>query len=256
MTRKSIKGIFTQSMDAGAAKPVIENSKLRGMDDPMPASKASRGTKAASEGKGLMDARPSKTPVIKKAGATMEPFVADRRKEKTPLTFDDQKAKAQRRSADDSYVVLRMHVQNGEMTVVGSKRVDGPLAEYAELVQSGLTYEATIDNTRLAIGSVADFGERRSYPRPGEHEHHVSVLPSFQFNLKIPAARLAAKDLPKLKVSLFRFKELLPETAALTVKPLSVQFEREARVVAELNGIYMADLKSDVKDTIRRTFAK
>jgi hypothetical protein len=148
-----------------------------------------------------------------------------------------------------------MHVKNGEMTVVGSKKVDGPLVNYDDLVQSGLTYEATLEDARLAIGSVADFGEQRSYPRPGEHEHNITILPSFNFNLKIPSGRIAAKDLPRLKISLYRFKEPLIQPK-LGMAPIAEQFRREARVVAELDGIRMADLRPDVKETIRKTFAK
>ena len=249
MPRKAIKGVFTNSMDV-TGKPIVENSKLPNMDDVIkkPIVKTAKVQK-------LMDDAVT-TKIAAKAGSVMGEFKLDTKKEK-PIDeagLVDQKAKAVRTLAD-SYVVLRMHVQNGEMTVVGSKKVDGPLAAYDDLIESGLTYEATLENTRLAIGSVADFGERRSYPRPGEHEHNITNVPSFDFNLKIASSKIVAKDLPRLKITLFRFKEPLIQPK-LGLAPLAEQFEREARVVAELDGIRLNELSADVKGTIKKTFAK
>jgi hypothetical protein len=250
MPRKAIKGVFTQSMDI-AGKPIVEDTKLPNMDDVIkkPIIKTAKIQK-------LMDDSAT-TRITSAKPSLMTDFVLDTKKEK-PIDaagLPEQKARAVRSAVDDSYVVLRMRVQNGEMTVIGSKKVDGPLANYDDIVQSGLTYEATLENARLAIGSVADFGERRSYPRPGEHEHNITNVPSFDFNLKIPSSRIVAKDLPKLKISLYRFKEPLIQPK-LGMAPLDQQFEREARIVAELNGINVADLSADVKSTIKKAFAK
>lgn len=255
MTRKSVKGVFTQPMNGAASSPVIENSKLPSMDDAISKKEKS---KTVKNSKGLMDDAATKKATGKKStGNFMPPFTPEKRRKRkeAEIIYEDQVAKPTRKLANESYVVLRMRVQNGAMSVIGSKKVDGVLLTNENPVQGGLTYEASIANARLAIGSVADYGESRSYPRPGEHEHHITTLPSFDFNVKLPGENVALKDLPILKVSLYRFKELVPDIK-LTQLSLEKQFDKEVRVVAELNGIQLAGLDKDVREVIKKTFSK
>jgi hypothetical protein len=251
MNRKSIRGIYSKPMDA-TARPVIENVKLPTMG---PATAPTQQA-PATEGKRLMD--DAHRPAADSSKPTMRPFIPGQRPSNgtdSRPTYPDQKAQATRSAADGSYVVLRMRVQDGKMIVIGSKRVEGPLLAEEALLQDGLTYEALLDNKRLSVGSIADYGEQRSYPRPGNHEHHIAVLPSFDFNLRVPSDKLTLQELPKLKISLFRFKEPVSDLK-LSPLPLQAQFDRQIRVVAELNGIQVAKLPSDVQELVRRAFTQ
>jgi len=259
MTRKTTKGIFGKAMDAKATDPIIENNKLPRMEaadskkaEPLPAkSKTVMLMENVKEG----GASPTRKDLA--AGKVMAPFDA-KKKEKMPPPVGDMKPKATRKQAGEFYLVFRMHVQNGEMTVQGCKRVDSELAKHEDIVQGGLTYEATLQESRLNVASVPDFGEQRSFPRPddrGEKGHHITILPSFDFNVRIPGNAITEKDLPKVKVSLYRFKEHVP-SIKLNAAPLARQFEKEVRVVAELDGIKTDKMAQDVKAQIKTAFGK
>ncbi|MFD2932324.1 hypothetical protein [Spirosoma flavum] len=251
MSRKSIKGIYSKPMDAFATQPVIENRKLPTMDNA--SSQNAQWPKLATPNQILMDDARDQ-PTTGRKGNQMAAFKAADEPSTNPV-YADQVPKVTRKPANAGYIVLRMRVQNGVLSVVGSKRVDSQLVNNDSIVQGGLTYEAILENTRLTIGSVPDYGEQRSFPRPGEHEHHITVMPSFDFNLKMPSDKITMQDLPQLKVSLYRFKEHVPDLK-LGVQPLNAQFDKEVRVVAELNGIELSQLKPDVRELVEKAFKK
>jgi hypothetical protein len=256
MTRKSIKGIYAHAMSAKAG-PVEENKNLPAMD----AVDIKKPTQPPlKKGAMLMD-NVKATVVTKKAmdtGKAMRPFAAVKVLKAEQKELPPQISKATRKPAD-AYVVFRMHVQNGVMSVVGSKRVQGSLVQHEDIVQGGLTYEVTLNKGRLSIGAVADFGEQRSFARQGgeagEHVHHITILPSFDFNVKIPGNKIALKDLPKLQISLYKFKEQVPDLK-LSLVPLHTQFEKEVREVATLKGIKIASLGKDVKELVKKAIGK
>ena len=258
MTRKSTKGIFGKAMDAKAIDPVIENNKLPRMGavdskaEPLPKqAKNVLMMGAAKEG----DAKATKKDI--NAGKAMRAFDPKEKGEMSP-PVGDMKPKATRKAAGESYLVFRMHVQNGEMTVKACKRVEGPLLREEGIVQGGLTYEATLRENRLSIASVPDFGEQRSFPHPDDKAragHHISIMPSFDFNVRIPGDAVVEKDLPKVKVLLYRFKEHVPDLK-LNASPLHMQFEKETRVVAELDGITADKMDKEVKAQVKAAFGK
>jgi hypothetical protein len=256
MTRKSIKGIYAHAMSAKAG-PVEENKNLPAMD----AVDIKKPTQPLLKKGALLMNNAKAIVVTKKAmdtGKAMRPFATAKvlKAEQKELPLQVSKAK---RKSTDAYVVFRMHVQNGVMSVVGSKRVEGSLVQQEDIVQAGLAYEVTLNNGRLSIGSVADFGEQRSFARPGgeagEHVHHVTILPSFNFSVKIPGNKIALKDLPKLQISLYKFKEQIPDLK-LSSTPLHTQFEKEVREVATLKGIKIASLNKDVKELVKKAIVK
>ncbi|MDF2189033.1 hypothetical protein [Paraflavitalea sp. CAU 1676] len=259
MTRKSTKGIFGKAMDAQATDPVIENSKLPRMEavDSKQAAPLPKQAKnalimgAAKEG----DAKATKKDI--QAGKAMGAFDPKEKVKMSP-PVGDMKPKATRKTAGDFYLVFRMHVQNGEMTVEACKRVDSELLREEGIVQGGLTYEATLLEQRLSIASVPDFGEQRSFPHPEDKAragHHISILPSFDFNVRIPGDAITEKDLPKVKVLLYRFKEHVPDLK-LNSSPLHMQFEKETRVVAELDGITADKMDKAVRAQVKAAFGK
>jgi len=249
----------------GDSKPVIEDNSLT----VMPEMKQDQPGKINNPptGKGFMPSPPKEKMKINKAaikkGLQMAPFDQkgpERIKMQTPETgYTQQTEKKTRMQKEPGYIVLRMRVQNGELSVIGSRRVDGAFLEHSNLIQNGITYEAFLKEGRIAIGSIPDFGEQRSFPRPKgdpSHEgHHFTMLPSFDFNLKIHAEKITLKDLPALQVSLYRFKEHVPDLV-LTDVPLKARFEKEVRVVAEMNGIKVGRLRDEVKKSLKETFGK
>jgi hypothetical protein len=251
MNRKSIRGIYSKPMDA-TARPIIENAKLPAMTDAVAPMQQAPARDANSR---LMD--DAQPPAVDASKPTMGAFVVDQPGpiRVIPRVLPDQEPRLTRATPDTSYVVLRMRVQDGKLAVVGSKRVDGPLLAEEEVVQDGLTYEASIDDKRLSLGSVPDFGEQRSYPRPGTTEHYVTVLPSFDFNLRVPSDKISLQDLPRLKISLYRFKVPVPNLK-LGPQPLRAQLDQEVRVVAELNGIQVAKLPPNVQEVVQRAFTR
>lgn len=263
MKRKNIKGIFSKPMDSNA-DPIIENRNLPAMPEVKQDLPGRR--KNPPKGKGLMSQATPAAKITKSAvakGLQMAPFnQRENSKVKTqvpPQGYQDQVPTGSRKKIGTGYVVLRMTVRNGEMIVEGSQKVDGPLLVHDELIQSGLTYEASLKNNRISIGSIPDFAEQRSFPRPGSDPshagHHITLLPSFNFNLKVPADSLALKDLKSLNVRLYRFKEHVPNLV-MSKAPLHVEHEKEVRIVAELNGIQVEKLPKDVKESIKKSFKK
>jgi len=209
------------------------------------------------------DASKRKTPrASKKAmkeGKFMQPVSKQTQREKGEQNYEDQVPKKGRRSDRGSYIAFRMHVQNGVISVTGCKRVNSELAQFEDIVTGGLTYEVVLDARRLSLSSIPDFGEQRSFPRPagekGQPGHHITIIPGFDFSVRIPGDNITEKDLPRLKITLYRFKEHLP-SLKLTEATLSSQFEKEARPVAQLDGIKVGALPQDVKSAIKRSFAK
>lgn len=262
--RKNIKGIFLPPMNPDAA-PVIENSRL----DVMPEIEQDQPgqIKNPPKGKGLMPSATKVTPKVNKTaimkGLQMAPF--DRKEnekvkiEKPDVDYPEQIEKKTWKKMEQGYIVLRMRVQNGEISVIGARKVAGPFLEHSNLIQSGVIYEAFLQDRRIAIGSIADFGEQRSFPRPdadpAREGHHITALPGFDFNVKIAAEKITLKDLSSLNISLYRFKEHVGELR-LTDLPLKTQFAREVRVVAEMNGVRTDRLREDVRKSIKQMFEK
>jgi len=249
MNRKSVKGIYSKPMDPHASDPVVENNDLPAMGNESPAAQPEN-----SESMSMDDAL-NKYPENQKESKAMAPFSAELKDvaNQTGKIQDQQQPKAAG-GTNDSYIVLRMRVQNGTMTVIGSKRVEGPLLRTETIVPGGLTHESFVGDTRVAIGSIPDFGEQRSYPRPGTKEHFITELPSFDFNLRLPGEKVSLNDLPKLNVSLYRLKEALPDLK-LSALPLQAQYSKEVRVVAQLKGINVSELKGDVKESVNKSFS-
>lgn len=153
----------------------------------------------------------------------------------------DQHAKPEPGPANGTgYVRFRMRVDNGAISIVGSHLVDGPLAMPATL-HAEHVYEVTGQGSRLLhADSVPDAGVVRSFPSPdGPPElqgHHSYRMPVYEFDARVPVEELTPSALPAIRVALYRMKERSPVTPA-SISPLGVQFERELREVARLEGI-------------------
>lgn len=166
-----------------------------------------------------------------------------------PKKYGDQKPPPTRIAATKEttekepagYVRMRLRVQDGEVSVLGAKAVEGPLVE--PKIQGALAYEATLGRRRIAAGAIPDVGEKRSFPAPkarGEQSgHFVTPLESYEINVRVPKEEVSLSSLPRLEVALYRVKEDLPvvhHAALMRDVPLGVQFDKHVREVGRLKG--------------------
>lgn len=172
-------------------------------------------------------------PKITEKTATQEIKVYPDQEEKTiPRTKG-------KRISTEQYLALRLRVENGEVSVVGIRAVDGPLTA-PERLHGGLAYEVTRDQKRIETGSIPDSGVRRGFPNPeGGAEmagHALFESRSFEFTARVRRHELSRAALPKTRVTIYRIKGEAP-SMPLGPELLSVQFKQEVRQVAQLDGI-------------------
>jgi hypothetical protein len=135
----------------------------------------------------------------------------------------------------DGYVRMRVRVTDDRMRIVSVQHVEGPLAQPDSIVGQH-AYEVTLDSNRLSAEGIADIGVQRSYPRPGQHEHHIAQLPSFEFNVRVPRSALPEGALDRLRINLYRFPDASRRSIAGTAL-LSQQLGPQVSVVARIEGL-------------------
>ena len=236
--------------------PVVDNPRLARMTAKLP-----RPTRIA--GKILLMAEEPKTDTGKQKRM---PPVGKVSAQRAPKVRPDQvlgpPSKAAREAATTKepagYVRLRLRVQDGELSVLGAKAVEGPLVE--SKLQGQLAYEVTLGQKRVAAGAVLDVGERRSFPDPkgkGEQQgHYATPLPSYEVMVRVPKEEVSAASLPRLEIALYRIKEELPVEATMLAAagPIGPQFEKELREVGRMKGIRPEKLAKAVADEVLAAF--
>ena len=146
-----------------------------------------------------------------------------------------------------------MRVEDGALSVVGAKFVEGPLAT-AETVSSGLAYDVTIGARSVATGWIADAGVWRSYPdplgRPGLQRHHITSLPSYEIAVRVPRRELSISALPKARIALYRVRGAEP-VAPVGGRPLKAQMKTRVDTIATLDGIRLSGLPRHAQAELR-----
>lgn len=137
--------------------------------------------------------------------------------------------------ASDGYVRLRVRVTDDRMRILSAQNVEGPLAQPQSIIGQH-AYEVTLDGERVAAEGIPDVGLQRSFPRPGQHEHHVTELTSFEFNVRVPRASVPNVALERLQINLYRFPDATPKAIAGKAR-LSQQLGPQAHVVARIEGL-------------------
>lgn len=228
--------------------PVIDNPRLARMTD-------KAGRPRPIDGKiVLMAGEPKPDTGKQRRMPPVPPSKPDRQPRERP---DQVEPSGSRETAQEpqGYVRLRLRVEDGELSVVGAKAVEGPLVE--SKLQGSLAYEVTVGKKRVAAGAIPDAGERRSFPDPegrGEMQgHHVAPLPAYDVNVRVPKEQVSAASLPRLEIALYRVKEPLP-IERLEAGAIGPQFERELREVARIKGIQPEKLSGRVADEVRTAF--
>lgn len=137
------------------------------------------------------------------------------------------------------YIRLRIRVRGDRMSVIDSHLVDGPLSS-VNAFPGNNAYEVTLGDRLLHAGALPDFGEQRAFVAPnpdqGESVHHFTERDVFEFSARLPAGDVTPETIGDVTVRLHRVKGEA-RTERLTEQPLTVQFEREMRPVAELVGL-------------------
>jgi hypothetical protein len=236
---------------ARRAQPVVLDPKLARMTEKAPAPRRIGGKVLlmAEEPKADTGKQKRMAPV-RKAGAA-----------RAAKTRSDQLEPPPRRVTEkqpSGYVRLRLRVEDGEMSVVGAKAVEGPLVE--SKLQGALAYEVMLGTKRVAAGAIPDVGEKRSFPDPrgkGEMQgHHITPLTSYEVTVRVPKDQVSASALPRLEIALYRVKEELPvnRVERLAAGAMGPQFERELREVGRIKGIRPDRLAKPVRDEVTKAF--
>jgi hypothetical protein len=151
----------------------------------------------------------------------------------------EQRPRRRRRDEEEHYIRLRIRVRNGRLSVVDSHLVEGPLGQVTGFPGSN-AYEVTLGDELLHAGALPDLGVQRSFPNlkgpPEQRGHYFAERDVFEFYARLPAAAVTRATLGKITVRLLRVKEEAQADRVGEV-PLSTQFEREVRPVAELVGL-------------------
>jgi hypothetical protein len=235
-------------------EPVIEDARLPRMSD------------TAEQGLQLMQAQDRIVPGAAAAGTLAPPlhesgrsgprmasFGGEDLEKEAPMGRGEQRESGQEQESE-SYIRLRVRLENGSLSIVGARRVDGPLA-FDESLQGQLVYEVRSGDRRIGIGSVPDAGEMRSFPPPepqeGQIGHHVVPLRATEFNVRVRAQDAKPDALERIGIDVYAMKAQ-PERPRLTAHSLSSQLEQEARLVARLDRIEMNKLDTRVRDELKR----
>lgn len=156
-----------------------------------------------------------------------------------------QVAKRANRAGPEQYARIRVRVEDGVPTIVGTYIVDGPLAQTSEFVGS-YAYEVTHENRLLHAGSLPDLTVCRAFIAPDapEHQrtHNTHAEDSYEFTARVPRAALSKSTLAGISIVLYRVKDRGPVRAFAASglaadRSLGEQRDRQLREVARVTGL-------------------
>jgi len=157
-----------------------------------------------------------------------------------PENYADQTGHKRISPGGEGYVRLRVRVgEDGGTSIVDSHFVESTLVQ-PSAIYGNFAYEVTEGEKRLYLDSIPDLGVFRSFVNPDgpleERQHHMYELKTYEFDVRVPARDLTAAALPKVVITLYRVKEARP-AMPVGIQPLHVQYQRELREVARVDGI-------------------
>jgi hypothetical protein len=151
------------------------------------------------------------------------------------------------------YVRMEVHYDNGRLSVVGVKRVPGPLGMPSGVIR-GYVYEVLLNNQEIGLGSLPDVGVQRAFANSTvegpQGKHHFGKLPTFDFFVRIPAAYVNTDNLSKLQVVLHNVEDAPDRLTSLG--PLGTQPGVKATEVGRLAGIQLEQLSPAVRPEFER----
>lgn len=145
----------------------------------------------------------------------------------------------------ESYVRLRVRVQDGKSSIVDAETVRSPLVT-APQTGGAYAYEVTLDGRSVAGDALGDLGVWRSYPDPKapERGHHTTKLESYEFNVRIPTDRLPARALERVEIALLRVTDTA-RPLVFSGTPLVERHPVEVREISRISGRRMAEALAD-----------
>jgi hypothetical protein len=148
-------------------------------------------------------------------------------------------------------VRFRVHVdEDGEVSIVDSHFVDSDLA-MPTTIHGEHAYEVSLGDRLLHADTIPDLGVVRAFSdpqgTPEQRRHHMYRERSYDFDVRVPAAELTQRALPKIEIALYRTKDRAPTRRLTEAAPLGNQFERELREVTRLSGIPRGALPSSLR---------
>jgi hypothetical protein len=160
-----------------------------------------------------------------------------------------------RRSVGEQYIRLRVRVRGDRLSVIDSHLVDGPLGQTTGFTGTN-AYEVSMDDRLLHAGSLPDLGIQRSFVNPNgpadQRGHHFADRSSYEFMARVPAHEVTPETIERIAIRLHRVKEEA-RTDRLGVAPLTEQFARQVRPVAEVVGLPASVLPEAIEERGGRT---
>jgi hypothetical protein len=157
----------------------------------------------------------------------------------------------------DGYVRMEVHYDNGKLSVVGVKRVPGPLGMPSGIIR-GYVYEVLLNDQEIGLGSLPDVGVQRAFANSTvegpQGKHHFGKLPTFDFFVRIPAAYVNTDNLSKLQVVLHNVEDAPDRLTSLA--PLGTQPGVKATEVGRLAGIQLEQLSPTVRPEFERILSE
>ena len=136
------------------------------------------------------------------------------------------------------------------MSIVDSHFVDSDLA-MPSTIHGEHAYEVSLGDRLLHVDTIPDLGVVRGFSDPHgaleQRRHHIYRQTSYDFDVRVPAAELTQRALPKIEIALYRAKDLAPTRRLSQAAPLGAQFERELREITRLSGIPRSALPNSLR---------
>lgn len=241
---KPIKNNRLTRQDATDRAPIIDNPGLPRMDEVKPIDNETEGI--------FMSTNPA---IFKPNDEKniMEYFSRDiQTKKDVDREIPEQLDQDQNKKIDVHYIRLRLHFDNGSLSIIGAKKVPGPLTMPDEII-TGMAYEVFLSSNRIALGSIPDVGVIRSFPNPknieGQEGHFIEEVSSYEFNIRIPSDKISSvQNLSKIQISLYEIKK--PVHLKEHDKTLLADYDAELREVARLDTIELGKLPKSVQTEI------
>lgn len=166
------------------------------------------------------------------------------------LTGKPQEPKAGKAavSPTDGYIRMEIHLEKGQLSVLGVKQVPGPLAMPSAVIR-GYAYEVLLDGQQIALGSLPDVGIRRAFANSDvegpQGKHYLINVQAFDFFVRIPKGHFLAANLPKLNIVLHQVQDAPDRFTSLA--PLQMQPGVKTIEAGRLAGIQLEQLPATVR---------
>lgn len=174
----------------------------------------------------------------------------------------DQQPPRQAERSGEAYLRLRVRVDNGQLSIVDSQRVDGPLAQ-ATSFQGGFAYEVAYGGRLLHAGSIPDLGTVRSFAHPNgtleQRRHHTYELSSYEFDARVSVTQLRGVALSGVSIALYRVKQPARPDApptTLSAESLSVQRKQNLREIGRVVGLPASVLPPELRSEPERPVSR